>query len=183
MAKPKHDYIPTLLTGGPERRIGFDGPELPTKTRCIRHWEIAQHTVTLSLDGTDWTLPVAFGTFLNDNTTKYTFFTPKTARYVRLTAESEAEGGSYVTVAELGLYTPSPAIIPSTGDVAVQGDGEPPSTFLLFLQEASWQPMAPSSCTRLSAPTITGIIPPREAAPVRPTHQPGSLALRRCQSD
>lgn len=82
---------------------------------------IAQHTVTLSLDGTDWTLPVAFGTFLNDNTTKYTFFTPKTARYVRLTAESEAEGGSYVTVAELGLYTPSPAIIPSIGDVAVQG--------------------------------------------------------------
>lgn len=82
---------------------------------------IAQHTITLSLDGTSWTPPVAFGTFLNDNTTKYTFFTPQAARYLRFTALSEAGGGTFVNVAELSIYAPIPAIIPSTAPVSSKG--------------------------------------------------------------
>lgn len=53
---------------------------------------IGQHTVTLSDDGETWA-QVAYGTYLNDATTKRTFFSNATARFVRLTAQSEAQGG------------------------------------------------------------------------------------------
>ena len=72
---------------------------------------IGQHTVSLSADGETWT-QVAFGTYLNDATTKRTFFSNATARYVRLAAQSEAQGrgDQYSSVAELNVYSPDPAL-------------------------------------------------------------------------
>lgn len=73
---------------------------------------IGQHTITLSNDGTTWTNPVAFGAYLNDKTTKTTFFTITTARYVRLTAQTEAQGANnpWTSVAELNVYSPDPTL-------------------------------------------------------------------------
>ena len=72
---------------------------------------IGQHTVSLSTDGETWE-QVAFGAFLNDKTTKRSFFSNATARYVRLTAQSEAQGSNlqFSSAAELQVYSPDPAL-------------------------------------------------------------------------
>lgn len=69
---------------------------------------IGQHTVTLSNDGTTWSAPVQFGTWLNDKYTKSTFFSSTTARYVRITAQTEAQGANnqWSSMAELNVYSP-----------------------------------------------------------------------------
>ncbi|KAI1125933.1 hypothetical protein F5Y10DRAFT_245937 [Nemania abortiva] len=70
---------------------------------------IGQHTVTLSNDGTTWSSPVQFGTWLNDKVTKSTFFSNATARYVRITAQTEAQGANnpWSSIAELNVYSPN----------------------------------------------------------------------------
>ncbi|KAK7748507.1 hypothetical protein SLS62_008547 [Diatrype stigma] len=72
---------------------------------------IGQHTVALSEDGETWA-QVAYGTYLNDATTKRTFFSNATARYVRLAAQSEAQGGGsqWSSMAELNIYSPDPSL-------------------------------------------------------------------------
>ncbi|KAI0425356.1 hypothetical protein F5Y09DRAFT_352335 [Xylaria sp. FL1042] len=69
---------------------------------------IGQHTVTLSNDGTTWSSPVQFGAWLNDKTSKSTFFSNATARYVRITAQTEAQGANnpWSSMAELNVYSP-----------------------------------------------------------------------------
>ncbi|KAI3329036.1 copper radical oxidase [Xylariaceae sp. AK1471] len=77
---------------------------------------IGQHTVTLSNDGTTWSSSVQFGTWLNDKTTKSTFFSNTTARYVRITAQTEAQGAGnqWSSIAELNIYSPNVNLNPST---------------------------------------------------------------------
>ncbi len=72
---------------------------------------IGQHTIALSDDGEAWA-QVAFGAYLNDASTKRTFFSNATARYVRLTAQSEAQGAGdqWSSVAELNVYSPDPSL-------------------------------------------------------------------------
>lgn len=92
---------------------------------------IGQHTITLSDDGEAWA-QVAFGTYLNDASTKRTFFSNATARYVRLTAQSEAQGagGQRSSVAELNVYSPDPSMDagtfepPPSADAAERGRWE-----------------------------------------------------------
>lgn len=77
---------------------------------------IGQHTVTLSNDGTTWSSPVQFGVYLNDRTTKSTFFSNATARYVRITAQTEAQGANnpWSSLAELNVYSPNVNLDAST---------------------------------------------------------------------
>ncbi|KAI0147680.1 hypothetical protein GGR57DRAFT_515678 [Xylariaceae sp. FL1272] len=76
------------------------------------HGNIGQHTVTVSNDGQTWSSPVQYGSYENDATTKNSFFSNTTARYVRLTATSEAEGLN--CVAELIIYSPNPNLDATT---------------------------------------------------------------------
>ncbi|RYP56446.1 hypothetical protein DL771_011765 [Monosporascus sp. 5C6A] len=71
---------------------------------------IGQHTITLSNDGNNWS-QVVFGTFLNDGTTKRSFFSNTTARYIRITAQSEAQSAAnqWSSMAELNVYSPDPS--------------------------------------------------------------------------
>ncbi|MEE1940162.1 discoidin domain-containing protein [Streptomyces sp. TRM 70361] len=70
---------------------------------------IGAYTVTTSTDGTTFTDPVATGTWRDDDTVKTATFTrPVTARYVRLTATSEAGGrGPWSSAAEIRLAGPA----------------------------------------------------------------------------
>ncbi|KAH7308965.1 hypothetical protein B0I35DRAFT_360049 [Stachybotrys elegans] len=70
---------------------------------------ITKHVLHVSEDGSLWTL-VAQGFYLSDTTLKYSFFTPIPARYVRLTALGEMSGNPAVSVAEIQVYTPVPAV-------------------------------------------------------------------------
>lgn len=77
---------------------------------------IGQHTITLSNDGITWTSPVSFGSFQGNAETKDIFFSNATARYLRLTAQSEAQGlgYQYSSMAEFNVYSPNPALAAST---------------------------------------------------------------------
>nr|WP_308801039.1 discoidin domain-containing protein [Streptomyces polyasparticus] len=79
---------------------------------------IGAYTVTTSTDGTTFGAPVASGTWRDDDTVKGATFTRTvSARYVRLTATSEAGGrGPWSSAAEIRLAGPaSPAVHGSWG--------------------------------------------------------------------
>lgn len=63
---------------------------------------IANYEFYVSMDGTTWGSPVATGTWTYSNANeKVVSFSPKTGRYIRLRALSEALGSAWTTVAEL----------------------------------------------------------------------------------
>ncbi|KAI1850717.1 hypothetical protein JX265_004427 [Neoarthrinium moseri] len=103
-----------------------------------RNGDIGQHTITLSNDGITWTDPVEFGNYLSDKTTKYTFFSHASARYVRITAQSEAQGAGnqWSSMAELNVYSP---------DTSLSGD--------------TFAPPAPSTKGRWDATVSLPIVP------------------------
>lgn len=68
-----------------------------------KNGNIGQYTIELSLDSSTWTL-VANDTFIDDDSPKQTGFANTQARYVRLTAHTEAGNrGSWSSAAEFGV--------------------------------------------------------------------------------
>lgn len=67
---------------------------------------IGQHKIELSTDGTNWATPVGTGTWLNDALIKKTTFVAKPARYIRLTALTEAQStaNQWSSAAEINVY-------------------------------------------------------------------------------
>ncbi|KAI0548283.1 hypothetical protein F4679DRAFT_551254 [Xylaria curta] len=100
---------------------------------------IGQHTVTLSNDGTTWSSPVQFGTWLNDKVTKSTFFSNATARYVRITAQTEAQGANnpWSSIAELNVYSPNVNLDASTFQPPPTSQGRWESTVVLPIVAAA----------------------------------------------
>ncbi|KAI1757054.1 hypothetical protein F4782DRAFT_213151 [Xylaria castorea] len=100
---------------------------------------IGQHTVTLSNDGTTWSSPVQFGTWLNDKVTKSTFFSNATARYVRMTAQTEAQGANnpWSSIAELNVYSPNVNLDASTFQPPPTSQGRWESTVVLPIVAAA----------------------------------------------
>ncbi|KAI0465821.1 hypothetical protein F4859DRAFT_507819 [Xylaria cf. heliscus] len=100
---------------------------------------IGQHTVTLSNDGTTWSSPVQFGTWLNDKVTKSTFFSNATARYVRITAQTEAQGANnpWSSIAELNVYSPNVNLDASTFTPPPTSQGRWESTVVLPIVAAA----------------------------------------------
>ena len=80
-----------------------------------RNGNIGRHTIQLSTDGQNFGPPVAIGTYLDDSVLKTTIFSTAAARYVKLTALTEAGGrGPWTTAAEINVFsstnpTPPPA--------------------------------------------------------------------------
>ncbi len=62
---------------------------------------VGQFEFYVSADGVNWGNPVATGTFPNTREMKEIRFTQTSARYIRLRGLSDANGGIYMTVAEL----------------------------------------------------------------------------------
>jgi galactose oxidase len=75
---------------------------------------IGQYTISVSGDGTTWSAPVASGTWADDKTLKTAVFTTVSARYVRLTALTEAGNrGPWTSAASIGLLGGSPPVGPA----------------------------------------------------------------------
>ncbi len=91
---------------------------------------IGEYTIHLSADGIAWGAAVATGTLADDNTVKTLSFAPKGARYVRLTATTEAGGrGPWTSAAEINLLgdpgtTASAVDLPRDGWTATASDHE-----------------------------------------------------------
>ncbi|MFE2325393.1 discoidin domain-containing protein [Streptomyces sp. NPDC059385] len=91
---------------------------------------IGEYAIGLSTDGQNWASPVATGTLADDAGTKTLGFAPQGARFVRLTALTEAGGrGPWTSAAELNLLgdpgTPAATVdLPRTGWTATASDEE-----------------------------------------------------------
>ncbi|KAI9851152.1 MAG: hypothetical protein M1838_004361 [Thelocarpon superellum] len=77
---------------------------------------IGQHQIFLSTDCTDFGSPVAFGTYIDNNMTKYTTFETQPARCVRLVALSEAGNrGPWSSGAEINVFAAASYTPPASG--------------------------------------------------------------------
>jgi len=70
----------------------------------IGHGHIGQYEFYVSLDGTNWGTPVATGSFPDTLAEKEVLFPPKTGRYIRFRALTNAVGQPWTTIAELNVY-------------------------------------------------------------------------------
>ncbi len=70
---------------------------------------IGRYSISVSMNGKKWSAPVVTGTWANDKSLKTAVFGTVSARYVRLTALTEAAGGGpYTSAAEIGLLGEPP---------------------------------------------------------------------------
>lgn len=80
---------------------------------------IGQHSIELSSDGTNWGDPVAVGSYYNDLKLKKTSFVNKLARYIRVTAKNNANGGQSTSVCDINVYgLPDPPLSRSAWTVS-----------------------------------------------------------------
>ncbi|MEU6928786.1 discoidin domain-containing protein [Streptomyces sp. NPDC046374] len=91
---------------------------------------VGEYSISVSTDGRAWGSPVATGTLADDAGAKTLGFAPQGARFVRLTAVTEAgRRGPWTSAAELNLLgdpgTPAATVdLPRTGWTATAGDEE-----------------------------------------------------------
>ncbi|MCJ0869933.1 discoidin domain-containing protein [Streptomyces sp. AP-93] len=91
---------------------------------------VGEYTLSVSADGATWTAPVASGTLADDGSAKTLGFAPQGARFVRLTALTEAGGrGPWTSAAEISLLgdpgTPEATVdLARTGWTAAASDEE-----------------------------------------------------------
>jgi galactose oxidase len=72
---------------------------------------IGKYAVYVSGDGTNWGSPVAKGTWANNRTMKEAVFPAVSARFVRLTALTEAGNrGPWTSAAEINIHGPAPTV-------------------------------------------------------------------------
>ncbi|KAI1266019.1 copper radical oxidase [Xylariaceae sp. FL1019] len=117
------------------------------------HGNIGLHAVTVSNDGETWSDPIQYGSYENDASTKDSWFSNTTARYVRLSATSEAEGLNCeyliekivpfripptpsleecsLSVAELNIYSPDPNLDATTFEAPPTSQGRWGQTVML----------------------------------------------------
>jgi galactose oxidase len=89
---------------------------LPRPAATGRNGVIGSYKVETSSDGTNWGTPNASGTWADDSTEKVTNFAPVQARFVRLTALSEAGGrGQWSSAAEVNVLGSSDPNLPRAG--------------------------------------------------------------------
>ena len=71
---------------------------------------IGRYSIAVSTNGTTWSAPVATGTWADDKTQKTVTLAGVTARYVKLTALSEAgKRGQWSSAAEINILSPGPS--------------------------------------------------------------------------
>jgi galactose oxidase len=94
--------------------------------------DIGQYSISVSQDGINWGTPVVSGTWADDKSAKQATFGSVSARYVRLTALTEAGNrGPWTSAAEIGLVGSGPPIGPAlshTGWTA-SADSEASATY------------------------------------------------------
>jgi galactose oxidase len=88
---------------------------------------IGRYTITVSTNGTTWSAPVATGTWADTSLLKIAMFPSVRARYIRLTALTEAGNrGQWTSIGELNLFSDPPAgpALPRYGWVASASNTE-----------------------------------------------------------
>ncbi|KAF2760457.1 galactose oxidase [Pseudovirgaria hyperparasitica] len=94
-----------------------DGISILPRQDNFNNGNIGQHLVQLSGDGKTWGRPVALGQYRNDKGVKETSFVRKVARYVKITAVTEAQNAQnpWTSIAELNIHQVADPFINSQG--------------------------------------------------------------------
>ncbi|KAL8961406.1 MAG: hypothetical protein Q9193_002036 [Seirophora villosa] len=102
---PSNAALPHAITIDMKKTINVNGLTYLPRQDASRNGNIGQHKIELSSDSSTWTT-VAFGTYYDDTSLKTTPFTTTPARYVRLTAQTEAGGrGPWTSAAEINILS------------------------------------------------------------------------------
>lgn len=128
---PSDAALPHTLTIDMKSSFLVSGLSYLPRQDSSNNGNIGQHTIQLSLDGVNFGTPVASGTYLNDKSLKQSFFASKPARYVRLTAQSEAQGkgNPWSSAADIKIFSgPDPTLPRDKWTVSVDS-AEPPPLF------------------------------------------------------
>ncbi|KAG9196109.1 hypothetical protein G6011_01230 [Alternaria panax] len=94
----------------------IDAVSLQPRPSDNANGRIGGHKIEVSADGTSWQT-AAVGTYNNDATTKKTFFVARPARYVRITATSEAQSvaNQWTAIAEISIFQDTAYTLPAAG--------------------------------------------------------------------
>ena len=113
---PILDPLPHTITIDMKTPYNIQGLTYLPRQDGQSNGNIGQHEVYLSLNGNNFGSPVAFGTWLDDDSLKVSAFETRSARYVRLVALSEAGGrGPWASAAEITIYEASSFTPPPNG--------------------------------------------------------------------
>ncbi|KAL9598135.1 MAG: hypothetical protein Q9219_004691 [cf. Caloplaca sp. 3 TL-2023] len=111
---PTNAPLPHSITIDMKKTINVNGLTYLPRQDGVGNGNIGQHTIQLSTDGTTFTT-VAFGTYIDDASLKITPFTTTPARYVRLSAQTEAGGrGTWTSAAEINILSSATYTKPAT---------------------------------------------------------------------
>ncbi|KAL8939590.1 MAG: hypothetical protein Q9216_003270 [Gyalolechia sp. 2 TL-2023] len=111
---PTNAALPHSITIDMKKTVNVNGLRYLPRQDGTKNGNIGQHTIEISLDGTTFT-KVASGTYLDDSSLKSTPFTTTPARYVRLSAQTEAGGrGPWTSAAEINVLSSATYTKPAT---------------------------------------------------------------------
>jgi len=101
-------YCPSVASLPHEIQLSLGGTYLVNTFKYLPRQSgtngyVGQYEIYVSMDSTNWGMPVATGTFPADATEKVVTFTEKTGKYVRFRALTEAFGQQYTSAAELNV--------------------------------------------------------------------------------
>lgn len=103
---PSDDPLPNWIIVDMKSTYNIHAISYTPRQDGVANGNIGAHRIETSTDGSNWGSPVAIGTYFNDVTTKKTTFVTKPARYVRITALSEAQGTGqqWTSCAEINVF-------------------------------------------------------------------------------
>ncbi|KAI4178014.1 MAG: hypothetical protein LQ343_000098 [Gyalolechia ehrenbergii] len=111
---PTNAALPHSITIDMKKTVNVNGLRYLPRQDGTKNGNIGQHTIEISLDGMTFT-KVASGTYLDDSSLKSTPFTTTPARYVRLSAQTEAGGrGPWTSAAEINILSSATYTEPAT---------------------------------------------------------------------
>jgi galactose oxidase len=123
--RPVATPLPHSLTIDMHQTRSVSGLLYLPRQDASKNGTIGSYSISLSIDGTNWGVPVATGTWADDKSRKIVVLPGVISRYVRLTAVSEAGGrGPWSSAADVGLVGDPPADppLPRTGWAVTASD-------------------------------------------------------------
>ncbi len=126
-----HRHLPHSITIDMDAVKDVSGLTYLPRQDASYNGDIGEYSISVSITGKNWGAPVATGTWADDKTLKTADFQGVRARYVRLTALSEAGNrGPWTSAAEIGLLgdPPTGPAFPRTG-WTVAADSEDSQTY------------------------------------------------------
>ena len=108
--------LPHALTLDLKKTVSIGGLTYLPRPAASANGRIGKYRIATSTDGSTWTDRISDGVFADNPALQTVVFPPVDARYVRLTAVSEAGNrGPWSSAAEINLLGPSGSVVPKRG--------------------------------------------------------------------